>query len=99
MANAPETHGHSLTHIWLSLAANVGIAVAKGVAAFFTGSGAMLAETIHSVADCGNQVLLLIGVRGAQKPPTESHPLGYGRNALKTAVSDQRGAGRLSAQT
>jgi divalent metal cation (Fe/Co/Zn/Cd) transporter len=52
------------------------------VAAFFTGSGAILAETIHSIADCGNQVLLLIGVRGAQKPPTESHPLGYGRNAF-----------------
>ena len=82
MATTPETHGHSLTHIWLSLFANLGISIAKGVAAFFTGSGAMLAETIHSVADCGNQVLLLIGVRGAQKPPTESHPLGYGRNAF-----------------
>ncbi len=84
MTNAPEAHGHghSLTHIWLSLAANVGIALAKGVAAFFTGSGALLAETIHSVADCGNQVLLLIGVRGARKAPTESHPLGYGRNAF-----------------
>src|SRR5262245_22939418 len=82
MSSAPDGHGHSLIHIWLSLAANVGIAIAKGVAAFFTGSGAMLAETIHSVADCGNQVLLLIGVRGAQKPPSESHPLGYGRNAF-----------------
>lgn len=82
MAHTPEPHGHSLTHIWLSLFANLGISIAKGVAAFFTGSGAMLAETIHSVADCGNQVLLLIGVRGAQKPPTESHPLGYGRNAF-----------------
>jgi len=82
MSSDPEGHGQSLTHIWLSLAANVGIALAKGVAAFFTGSGAMLAETIHSAADCGNQVLLLIGVRGAQKPPSESHPLGYGRNAF-----------------
>ena len=58
------------------------IALAKGVAAFFTGSGALLAETIHSTADCGNQVLLLIGLRGAMRPPTESHPLGYGRNAF-----------------
>jgi len=82
MGDPAESHGHSLTHIYLSLAANVGIAIAKGVAAFFTGSGAMLAETIHSVADCGNQVLLLIGVRGARKAPTESHPLGYGRNAF-----------------
>jgi cation diffusion facilitator family transporter len=77
-----DSHGHSLAHIWLSLFANLGIAIAKGVAAFFTGSGAMLAETIHSVADCGNQILLLVGVRGAQKLPTESHPLGYGRNAF-----------------
>jgi len=82
MSGPTEGHGHSLAHIWLSLAANVGIAVAKGVAAFVTGSGALLAETIHSVADCGNQVLLLIGVRGARKAPTESHPLGYGRNAF-----------------
>lgn len=82
MAHGSEGHGHSLAHIWLALAANGGIAVAKGVAAFLTGSGALLAETIHSVADCGNQVLLLIGLRGAQKPPTESHPLGYGRNAF-----------------
>jgi cation diffusion facilitator family transporter len=82
MGNPAGSHGHSLAHIYLSLAANLGIAVAKGVAAFFTGSGAMLAETIHSVADCGNQVLLLIGVRGARKAPSESHPLGYGRNAF-----------------
>jgi cation diffusion facilitator family transporter len=82
MGHATEIPGHSLVHIWLSLAANVGIALAKGVAAFFTGSGALLAETIHSAADCGNQVLLLIGLRGAMKPPSESHPLGYGRNAF-----------------
>lgn len=82
MAHASEEHGHSLIHIWLALFANTGIAIAKGVAAFFTGSGALLAETIHSVADSGNQILLLIGVHGARKPPTESHPLGYGRNAF-----------------
>jgi cation diffusion facilitator family transporter len=82
MGHPTEGRGHSLVHIWLSLAANLGIALAKGVAAFFTGSGALLAETIHSGADCGNQVLLLIGLRGARKPPTDSHPLGYGRNAF-----------------
>jgi cation diffusion facilitator family transporter len=82
MSGPAEGHGHSLAHIWLSLAANLGIALAKGLAAFFTGSGALLAETIHSVADCGNQVLLLIGVRGARQAPTESHPLGYGRTAF-----------------
>jgi cation diffusion facilitator family transporter len=70
----------STKHIYQSLAVNVAIAVAKGVAAVFTGSGAMLAETLHSSADCTNQLLLLLGVRGAQKPPDDSHPLGYGRS-------------------
>lgn len=63
-----------------SLAVNVCIAAAKGVAAVFTGSGAMLAETLHSSADCSNQLLLLLGVKAAAKPPDESHPLGYGRD-------------------
>ena len=66
--------------IFQSLAVNVCIAVAKGVAALFTGSGAMLAETLHSSADCGNQLLLLLGVRQSAKPPDASHPLGYGRD-------------------
>ncbi len=66
-------------HIIQSLAVNVSIAVAKGVAAFFTGSGAMLAEAIHSSADCTNQVLLLVGVNRSQQRPDSSHPLGYGR--------------------
>lgn len=70
---------HSTSHIWQSLAANLGIAAAKGVAAFVTGSGAMLAETIHSTADCSNQLLLLLGVKRSAKPPDEHHPLGYGR--------------------
>ena len=64
-----------------SLAANLGIAAAKGTAAFFTGSGSMLAESIHSLADCTNQVLLLIGVRESQKPPDDKHPLGRGKAA------------------
>lgn len=63
-----------------SLAVNACIALAKGFAAFFTGSGAMLAEAIHSGADCVNQVLLLIGVQLAKKPPDEKFPLGYGRS-------------------
>ena len=67
-------------HIFQSLAVNVSIAVAKGIAAFFTGSGAMLAETIHSSADCANQLLLLIGVKQSAKPADEQHPLGHGRD-------------------
>ncbi|MCC6332735.1 MAG: cation diffusion facilitator family transporter [Myxococcales bacterium] len=66
-------------HIFQSLAVNVTIALAKGAAAVFTGSGAMLAETLHSAADCTNQLLLLLGVRRAAKAPDELHPLGYGR--------------------
>jgi cation diffusion facilitator family transporter len=68
-------------HIVQSLIANSAIAIAKGAAAFFTGSGAMLAETLHSTADCGNQVLLLIGVKQSQKVADAKHPLGYGRAA------------------
>ncbi len=70
---------HSSSHIIQSLLVNVAIAVAKLVAAFLTGSGAMLAEAIHSSADCSNQLLLLLGLRQSKKPPDASHPLGYGR--------------------
>lgn len=71
---------HDTSHIVQSLVANLAIAAGKGVAAAFTGSGALLAETLHSGADCGNQLLLLLGVRSAQKPADDSHPLGYGRS-------------------
>ncbi len=62
-----------------SLAVNVVIAVSKGIAAGLTGSGAMIAETLHSFADCGNQLLLLLGIRQSKRPPDAKHPLGYGR--------------------
>ena len=75
------SHGGALKVILGSLAANLGIAVAKGGAAFVTGSGAMLAESIHSLADCTNQILLLVGTRQAEQKPDETHPLGYGRSA------------------
>jgi cation diffusion facilitator family transporter len=76
-----STHdGDSTKHIIQSLLVNLVIAGAKFVAAFVTGSGAMLAEAIHSFADCGNQLLLLRGVKEAERPPDPSHPLGYGRN-------------------
>ena len=69
----------SLKAVLYALGANGGIALAKAVAAFFTGSGAMLAEALHSFADCVNQVLLLVGMQQAKKPPTPDHPMGYGR--------------------
>jgi cation diffusion facilitator family transporter len=62
-----------------ALGANMGIAVAKFVAAAITGSASMLAEGVHSVADSGNQVLLLIGGRRARQEPSALHPFGYAR--------------------
>lgn len=65
--------------ILFALGANSGIAVTKFGAAFYTGSGAMLAEAIHSVADAANQLLLLLGMRQAKRPESEEHPLGQQR--------------------
>lgn len=62
-----------------ALAANLGIAATKFVAFGLTFSSSMLAEAIHSVADSGNQVLLLVGGRRASRGPTPQHPFGYGR--------------------
>jgi len=71
--------GESPKAIFYALAANAGIAVCKYAAAAFTGSGSMFAEAIHSTADCGNQLLLLFGLRQSREPPTPLHPMGTGR--------------------
>jgi cation diffusion facilitator family transporter len=65
--------------ILAALFANIGIAVTKFVAFLLTGSSSMLAESIHSVADSGNQALLLLGGKRAQRKATPLHPFGYGR--------------------
>jgi len=70
----------SLKSILFAFSANLSIALAKGVAALFTGSAAMLAETIHSLADSGNQLLLLMGLRQTRQAPTDEHPLGFGKS-------------------
>ena len=71
--------GDSTRAILFALGANFAIAVAKGVAAFVTGSSAMLAETVHSLADCGNQGLLLLGMRQARRASSPEYPLGHGK--------------------
>ena len=70
----------SLKSVLFALFANSAIAIAKGFAAYFTKSGAMLAEAIHSVADAGNQLLLILGLRQTRKTPTDDHPLGFGKS-------------------
>lgn len=69
----------SIKAIFYALGANLGISLAKGLAAWYTGSGAMLAETVHSFADSANQLLLLLGLRRAKLPASDEHPLGYGK--------------------
>ncbi|HEY6777079.1 MAG TPA: cation diffusion facilitator family transporter [Thermoleophilaceae bacterium] len=68
----------SLGSVLTALAANTAIAVAKGTAAALTGSPALFAETLHTVADAGNEVLLYIAIRRSRHPADASHPFGYG---------------------
>ena len=74
-----SAQANSLTSIFFALGANFAIFIAKLAAALYTGSGAMLAEAVHSLADSGNQLLLIVGLRGAKRPPNDEHPLGYGK--------------------
>lgn len=68
----------SLGSVFTALAANTAIATAKGTAAALTGSPALLAETLHTVADAGNEVLLYVAIRRSRRPADATHPLGYG---------------------
>ncbi|TKR22714.1 cation diffusion facilitator family transporter [Cellulomonas hominis] len=72
-------HGGGNKAIIAALSANLGIAVTKFIAFLLTSSSSMLAESVHSVADSGNQLLLLVGGRRARREADEEHPFGYGR--------------------
>ena len=73
------SHESSAKAILYAFVANLGIALAKLAASIYTHSGSMLAESIHSFADCGNQVLLFIGLKQAQRPASAKFPLGQGK--------------------
>ena len=62
-----------------ALVANLGIAITKFIAFLLTGSASMLAESVHSVADTGNEVLLLVGRGRSNRPRSDDHPFGFGR--------------------
>ena len=77
-AGIREHRERSRTVVWAALAGNLAIAVAKIIAAVFTGSSAMWSEAVHSLVDTGNQWLMLLGMKRASKPPSEAHPFGHG---------------------
>jgi cation diffusion facilitator family transporter len=62
-----------------AFAGNLAIAITKAIAAYVTGSGALVAETAHSIADSLNQILLYVGIRRSVQPPSDKHPLGHGK--------------------
>lgn len=74
-----SNHSSSIKSIIYAFLANLGIAIIKTIAAIITGSGSMLAESIHSFADCGNQGLLFLGLKRAKREPTPEYPMGYGK--------------------
>jgi cation diffusion facilitator family transporter len=74
-----RTNWREMRSVLAALAANTGIAITKFIAFLLTGSASMLAESVHSVADTGNQVLLLVGRGRSDRPRSEDHPFGFGR--------------------
>lgn len=83
--------GGSKTAVLGAIAANTLVMVAKFAGFLLTGSGTMLAEAVHSLADVGNQTLLMVGMKRSQTPPDETHPFGYGRDAFVWALTSAVG--------
>jgi cation diffusion facilitator family transporter len=79
-AAQPRQQGGSFLTVVIALLANLGVAIAKSIAALLTGSASMVAESAHSWADTGNEVFLLVAERRSRKPRDAVHPLGYGRD-------------------
>lgn len=77
---AEEQHAESKRIVHMALLGNVVITSAKMACWISTGSSAMLSEAIHSLVDCGNQVFLLVGLRGADSKPDKNHQYGYGKS-------------------
>ena len=76
MGASPASGWRANIVLYAALTANLGIAVAKFVAAAITGSSSMLTEGVHSLVDSGNQGLLLYGQRRTKRPPDAEHPFG-----------------------
>ena len=76
--HAPTGGTESLGTVAIAISTDLAMSVAKAVAAALTGSAGLFAETLHSLADTGNQLLLLKGLRGSRRRPDTSHPFGYG---------------------
>src|SRR5512133_2155730 len=77
--SAEAGHEASFRTVVVAVVINLAIFVAKGLAALLTGSAALWAETLHSLADTGNEVLLFVGVRRSGRPADDRHPYGYGQ--------------------
>jgi cation diffusion facilitator family transporter len=85
-APAEAARDQSVASVAIALAANLTIAAAKGTAAALTGSPALLAETLHTLADSGNEVLLGVALRRSRRAPDATHPLGYGPERYYSAL-------------
>ena len=70
---------HQGAAVKAALGANIGVAIAKLCAAFFTGSSAMLSESVHSIADCSNEIVLMVGGRFSKRKTDGDHPFGLYR--------------------